>query len=86
MNFHRALILLLCSFSNSALKLYHRIWSTFIPFPYLQVFQRGAYYAVDVIPDQLGVISLNTMYFYDSNKGTVKFSPSRIKFKERAFY
>ncbi|PPQ94043.1 hypothetical protein CVT25_009891 [Psilocybe cyanescens] len=32
------------------------------------VFQRGAYYAVEVIPDAVAVISLNTMYFYDSNK------------------
>ncbi|KDR83732.1 hypothetical protein GALMADRAFT_219563 [Galerina marginata CBS 339.88] len=44
------------------------IWSSFIPFPYLQVFQRGAYFAVEVIPDELAVVSLNTMYFYDSNK------------------
>ncbi|KAF7332218.1 RFX-type winged-helix domain-containing protein [Mycena kentingensis (nom. inval.)] len=44
------------------------IWKQFIPFPYLQIFQRGAYYAVEVIPDALAVISLNTMYFYDSNK------------------
>ncbi|KAF8897542.1 endopolyphosphatase [Infundibulicybe gibba] len=44
------------------------IWKTFIPFPDLQVFYRGAYYSVDVIPGQVAVISLNTMYFYDSNK------------------
>ncbi|KAF9009052.1 Metallo-dependent phosphatase-like protein [Cyathus striatus] len=44
------------------------IWSSFIPFPYLQVFQRGAYYSVEVIPNELAVVSLNTMYFYDSNK------------------
>ncbi|KAF7355326.1 RFX-type winged-helix domain-containing protein [Mycena sanguinolenta] len=44
------------------------IWKAFIPFPYLQIFQRGAYYAVEVIPDAVAVISLNTMYFYDSNK------------------
>jgi len=48
-----------------------RIWSSFIPFPSYQVFQRGAYYSVEVIPDKLAVISLNTMYFYDSNKGTM---------------
>ncbi|KAF4619842.1 hypothetical protein D9613_005070 [Agrocybe pediades] len=53
---------------NSITNEFASIWNAFIPFPYLQVFQRGAYYAVDVIPDQLGVISLNTMYFYDSNK------------------
>ncbi|KAF8812426.1 hypothetical protein BYT27DRAFT_6418082 [Phlegmacium glaucopus] len=53
---------------NSITNEYASIWSSFIPFPYLQVFQRGAYYAVDVIPDEVAVISLNTMYFYDSNK------------------
>jgi len=44
------------------------IWRSFIPFPSYQVFQRGAYFSVEVIPDALAVISLNTMYFYDSNK------------------
>ncbi|KAI5825266.1 hypothetical protein K523DRAFT_375771 [Schizophyllum commune Tattone D] len=43
------------------------IWKSFIPFHYLQVFQRGAYYATEVIPNQIAVIALNTMYFYDSN-------------------
>ncbi|KAG5643953.1 hypothetical protein DXG03_009304 [Asterophora parasitica] len=47
---------------------FSQIWSTFIPFPYLQVFQRGAYYSVEVIPNEVAAISLNTMYFYDSNK------------------
>lgn len=28
----------------------------------------GAYYAREVIPDKLAVISLNTLYWYDSNK------------------
>ena len=46
-----------------------RIWKSFIPFHYLQVFQRGAYYAIEVIPNQIAVIALNTMYFYDSNHG-----------------
>ncbi|KAL0579696.1 Endopolyphosphatase [Marasmius crinis-equi] len=46
----------------------NRIWQDFIPFPYRQVFQRGAYYSVEVVPDQLAVVALNTMYFYDSNK------------------
>lgn len=48
-----------------------RIWKTFIPFPFLQVFHRGAYYSKEVIPDQVAVVSLNTMYFYDSNKGNI---------------
>lgn len=46
-----------------------RIWEHFIPFPNLQVFHRGAYFSVEVIPSEVAVISLNTMYFYDSNKG-----------------
>lgn len=46
-----------------------RIWQKFIPFESFQVFQRGGYYSVEVIPNQVAVISLNTMYFYDSNKG-----------------
>ncbi|RDB22520.1 Endopolyphosphatase [Hypsizygus marmoreus] len=53
---------------NSITTEFSQIWESFIPFPYLQVFHRGAYYAVDVIPDEVAVISLNTMYFYDSNK------------------
>jgi hypothetical protein len=49
----------------------YSIWKDFIPFPYLGVFQRGGYYAKEIVPDQLAVISLNTMYFYDSNKGSL---------------
>ncbi|KAH8094784.1 Metallo-dependent phosphatase-like protein [Cristinia sonorae] len=44
------------------------IWRAFVPFPSYQVFQRGGYFSVEVIPSSLAVISLNTMYFYDSNK------------------
>lgn len=46
-----------------------RIWRSFIPLSSFGVFQRGGYFIVDVIPDTLAVISLNTIYFYDSNKG-----------------
>jgi endopolyphosphatase len=45
-----------------------RIWSAFVPLSSYQVFRRGAYYAVEVISGEVAVISLNTMYFYDSNK------------------
>lgn len=48
---------------------YDSIWKSFVPFHSYQVFQRGAYYSVEVIPDALAVISLNTMYFFASNKG-----------------
>ncbi|KAK7061730.1 RFX-type winged-helix domain-containing protein [Favolaschia claudopus] len=63
---------------NSITNEFSSIWKTFIPFPHLQIFQRGAYYAVEVIPDSLAVISLNTMYFYDSNKAV-----GGCMFKER---
>ncbi|OCF37058.1 endopolyphosphatase [Kwoniella heveanensis BCC8398] len=44
-----------------------RIWSKFIPSDYDHVFERGAYFSVEVIPDRLAVISLNTLFWYDSN-------------------
>ncbi|KAF9259533.1 endopolyphosphatase [Marasmius fiardii PR-910] len=53
---------------NAITSQFSSIWQEFIPFPYRQVFQRGAYYSVEVIPDHLAVVALNTMYFYDSNK------------------
>ena len=48
-----------------------------MPFPSYQVFQRGGYFSVEVIPDSVAVISLNTMYFYDSNTGTLLLLRSR---------
>lgn len=53
---------------NSITYEYSKIWQPFIPFASFGVFQRGGYFIVDVIPDKLAVISLNTIYFYDSNK------------------
>ncbi|KAL5530139.1 hypothetical protein ACEPAF_6396 [Sanghuangporus sanghuang] len=53
---------------NSITNEFSSIWRTFIPFESFQVFQRGGYYSVEVIPNEVAVISLNTMYFYDSNK------------------
>ncbi|KAG8970624.1 Endopolyphosphatase [Tulasnella sp. 425] len=67
---------------------YADIWKNIVPFDETSVFLRGAYYAKEIIPNQLGktvqcqplillkadnrhhvaVISLNTLYFYDSNK------------------
>ncbi|KAF8529018.1 hypothetical protein BU17DRAFT_73241 [Hysterangium stoloniferum] len=53
---------------NEITNTYVSIWSSFIPFSSYQVFQRGAYYSREIIPGQVGVLSLNTMYFYESNK------------------
>ncbi|WVO13727.1 hypothetical protein L204_101349 [Cryptococcus depauperatus] len=43
------------------------IWKHFIPSEAAHVFERGAYFSVEVIPDRLAVISLNTIFWYDSN-------------------
>ncbi|KAI0750846.1 Metallo-dependent phosphatase-like protein [Daedaleopsis nitida] len=52
---------------NSVTSEYSSIWRSFVPFPAYQVFQRGGYFSVEVIPNAVAVISLNTMYFYDTN-------------------
>ncbi|KAL9937177.1 hypothetical protein V8E36_003586 [Tilletia maclaganii] len=44
------------------------IWSAHIPEFEVHNFQRGAYFAKEVIPNELAVLSLNTIYMYDSNK------------------
>lgn len=44
------------------------IWGRHIPDHQREAFLRGGYFAKDLIPDKLGVISMNTLYFYDSNK------------------
>ncbi|KAG1754048.1 Metallo-dependent phosphatase-like protein [Suillus paluster] len=44
------------------------IWNPFIPSGSKSSFRKGAYYAVEVIPDALAAISLSTMYFYHNNK------------------
>jgi len=69
MNFPRE-VLYFTRLAAASDDLFSSIWKSFIPFPSYQVFQRGAYYSVEVIPDAIAIISLNTMYFYDSNKGT----------------
>ncbi|KAI0307327.1 endopolyphosphatase [Multifurca ochricompacta] len=53
---------------NDIINRFSSIWSAFVPFSSYQVFRRGAYYSVEVIPDEVAIISLNTMYLYDSNK------------------
>ncbi|KAI5451729.1 Endopolyphosphatase, variant 2 [Naganishia albida] len=53
---------------NAVTNEFSNIWSDFIPAEEYHVFQRGAYFSSEVIPDKLAVISLNTIYWYDSNK------------------
>ncbi|KAI0254387.1 Metallo-dependent phosphatase-like protein [Lactifluus subvellereus] len=59
---------LVLSGPNSIIDGFSSIWGAFVPFSSYQVFRRGAYYSVEVIPGEVAVISLNSMYFYDSNK------------------
>ncbi|KAK4685787.1 endopolyphosphatase, partial [Tremellales sp. Uapishka_1] len=44
-----------------------QIWKHYIPTDERHVFERGAYFSAEVVPDRLAVISLNTLYWYDSN-------------------
>ncbi|CAE6454211.1 unnamed protein product [Rhizoctonia solani] len=43
-------------------------WRSFVPFPAYQVFQRGVYFSVELVPNRLAAISLNTLYWFDSNQ------------------
>lgn len=44
-----------------------KIWSNFVPQNQFHIFNRGAYFFKEVIPDQLAVLSINTLYLYQSN-------------------
>lgn len=43
------------------------IWKAFVPAEEYHTVARGAYFSREVIPDQLVVVSLNTMYFCKPN-------------------
>lgn len=44
-----------------------KIWQPFIPPEQLHVFSRGAYFFKEVIPNKLAVLSINTLYLFQSN-------------------
>ncbi|PTB78057.1 Endopolyphosphatase [Trichoderma longibrachiatum ATCC 18648] len=48
---------------------YSDIWRRFIPEEQRHSFAFGGWFYIEVIPDQLAVFSLNTMYFFDRNAG-----------------
>jgi endopolyphosphatase len=52
---------------NKWTKKYAGVWDKFIPQEQLHSFARGGWFFTEVIPNKLAVISLNTMYFFDSN-------------------
>lgn len=44
-----------------------KIWRPFVPQDQLHVFNRGAYFFHEVIPNHLAVLSINTLYLFQSN-------------------
>ncbi|KAL2118945.1 hypothetical protein VTJ04DRAFT_5904 [Mycothermus thermophilus] len=54
---------------NRMLTEYTAIWRHFIPEEQRHSFEFGGWFLVDVIPNHLAVVSLNTLYFFDRNAG-----------------
>ncbi|KAI5950116.1 PPN1 [Candida jiufengensis] len=44
-----------------------QIWQKFIPQSQLHIFNRGAYFFKEVIPGKLAILSINTLYLFQSN-------------------
>jgi endopolyphosphatase len=49
--------------------LYAEMWKPFIPEEQIHSFEFGGWFSVEVVPAQLAVFSLNTLYFFDRNAG-----------------
>ncbi|KAJ5091778.1 Endopolyphosphatase Ppn1p-like protein [Penicillium alfredii] len=52
---------------NRWTKRFAKVWNEFIPEDQRHSFVEGGWFTTEVIPGQLAVISLNTMYFFESN-------------------
>lgn len=52
---------------NKWTKRFAEIWNQFIPEDQRHTFVEGGWFTTEVVPGRLAVISLNTMYFFDSN-------------------
>ncbi|CAG8482630.1 11859_t:CDS:2 [Dentiscutata erythropus] len=52
---------------NDILSTLYSIWEPFIPESQRKTFLEGGYFYTEVIPKKLIVVSLNTMYFYNTN-------------------
>lgn len=44
-----------------------KIWSPYVPQDQFHIFSRGAYFFKEVVPGQLAVLSINTLYLFQSN-------------------
>ena len=53
---------------NSITKQFVQIWSDHVPEYEFHTFEQGGYFLKELIPNRLAAMSLNTLYFYDSNK------------------
>ncbi|KAL8807682.1 MAG: hypothetical protein Q9200_004567 [Gallowayella weberi] len=52
---------------NEWTKTFLHVWRKFIPEEQRHGFERGGWFFVEVIPNKLAVLSLNTLYFFNSN-------------------
>jgi endopolyphosphatase len=52
---------------NKWTRAYLKVWDRFVPQAQRHSFARGGWFFTEVIPDKLAVVSLNTLYFFDSN-------------------
>ncbi|KAL2828529.1 Metallo-dependent phosphatase-like protein [Aspergillus cavernicola] len=52
---------------NRWTKRFTEIWHKFIPEHQRHTFEEGGWFSAELIPNKLAAISLNTMYFYESN-------------------
>ncbi|KAM9940311.1 hypothetical protein OXX80_000231 [Metschnikowia pulcherrima] len=46
---------------------FFKIWRPFVPQSQLHIFSRGVYFFQEVIPNKLAVLSINTLYLFQSN-------------------
>ncbi|PWN23647.1 hypothetical protein BCV69DRAFT_240494, partial [Microstroma glucosiphilum] len=53
---------------NDVISAFTDIWADIVPEYELHTFQLGGYFGREVIPNKLAILSLNTLYWYDSNK------------------
>ncbi|MCO5566196.1 hypothetical protein L7F22_019872 [Adiantum nelumboides] len=55
---------------NSMTRAFRDIWSAHIPEEQHEHFLKGGYFVKDVLPNDLAVLSMNTLYWYDANAAT----------------
>lgn len=46
---------------------FYKLWKPFIPHDQMRIFNQGVYYFEEVVPSLLAVLSINTLYLFQSN-------------------